>query len=182
MDSKIIKFIRKHHVLTLATSRDNIPWTAHCFYAFMEDEKALVFTTDDDTRHGQEMLENPVVSGGIALETKVVGMIRGVQLTGRVHRLGDDNTPGDPRLRGDDENDELSQKSSSSRTESSGDPGPHDNHGSARHSYLKRFPYAALMKTSLWILELERVKFTDNRLGFGNKLHWERTSNQSEPR
>ena len=89
MDPRIIKFIRQHHVLTLATSKDNIPWTSHCFYAFMKDEKALVFTTDNDTRHGQEMQDNQVVSGGIVLETKVVGMIRGVQLTGTVSKTQD---------------------------------------------------------------------------------------------
>jgi uncharacterized protein len=40
--------------------------------------------------------------------------------------------------------------------------------------YLKRFPFAALMKTNLWILEITYIKMTDNRLGFGKKLIWDK--------
>ncbi|MCD6355421.1 MAG: pyridoxamine 5'-phosphate oxidase family protein [Prolixibacteraceae bacterium] len=43
----------------------------------------------------------------------------------------------------------------------------------AKKAYLKKFPYAALMKTSLWVLKLNYIKMTDNRLGFGKKLIWE---------
>ena len=136
MDSRIVKLIKEHHVLTLATSKDNTPWTAHCFYAFLEEENALVFTTDDSTRHAGEMLDNKVVSGGIVLETKMVGKIRGAQLTGKVAKIKENKK--------------------------------------FKNAYLFRFPYAALMRTSLWVLELETIKFTDNRLGFGTKLHWQR--------
>jgi len=41
-----------------------------------------------------------------------------------------------------------------------------------KKAYLKRFPYAALMKTKLWILTPGQMKMTDNRLGFGKKLIW----------
>ena len=44
----------------------------------------------------------------------------------------------------------------------------------AKKSYLKRFPYAVLMKTTLWVLHLDYIKMTDNRLGFGKKLIWEK--------
>jgi uncharacterized protein YhbP (UPF0306 family) len=43
----------------------------------------------------------------------------------------------------------------------------------ARMAYLKRFPYAALSGTPVWIVEITYAKFTDNRLGFGKKLVWE---------
>ncbi len=33
-DKKITEFILKHHVLTLATSADNSPWCANCFYVY----------------------------------------------------------------------------------------------------------------------------------------------------
>ena len=46
--------------------------------------------------------------------------------------------------------------------------------GKARVAYLKKFPYAILMKTSLWVLHLNYIKMTDNRLGFGKKLIWEK--------
>ena len=41
-------------------------------------------------------------------------------------------------------------------------------------AYMKRFPFALMMDTKLWFLELHTIKMTDNRLGFGKKLHWER--------
>ncbi len=39
-------------------------------------------------------------------------------------------------------------------------------------AYLKRFPVAMLMKTTLWAVEPNLLKYTDNRLGFGKKLVW----------
>ena len=48
------------------------------------DENLIVFTTDMDTRHGQEFVKNPVVAGAVALETRVIGKIRGVQFQGLV--------------------------------------------------------------------------------------------------
>ncbi|MCX4358742.1 MAG: pyridoxamine 5'-phosphate oxidase family protein [Rikenellaceae bacterium] len=44
----------------------------------------------------------------------------------------------------------------------------------ARKRYLKRFPYAAVMSLELWIMRIDSVKHTDNRLGFGVKLKWTR--------
>lgn len=41
-------------------------------------------------------------------------------------------------------------------------------------AYLKRFPYAALSGTPVWVVEITYTKFTDNRLGFGKKLVWEK--------
>ena len=84
IDSRIIKFFRKHHVLTIATTVDNEPWCANCFYVYLEEENALVFTTDIDTRHGKEFIKNPNVAGSVVLETMVIGKIRGVQFQGIV--------------------------------------------------------------------------------------------------
>ncbi|HZL76709.1 MAG TPA: pyridoxamine 5'-phosphate oxidase family protein [Bacteroidales bacterium] len=84
VDSRIIKFFRKHHVLTIATTVDNEPWCANCFYVYLEEENALVFTTDIDTRHGKEFIKNPNVAGSVVLETIVIGKIRGVQFQGIV--------------------------------------------------------------------------------------------------
>ncbi|MBA1437964.1 MAG: pyridoxamine 5'-phosphate oxidase family protein [Epsilonproteobacteria bacterium] len=38
--------------------------------------------------------------------------------------------------------------------------------------YYKRFPYALAMQPSLWKMEVDFFKLTDNRLGFGKKLIW----------
>jgi uncharacterized protein YhbP (UPF0306 family) len=82
VDSRIIKFFRKHHVLTIATTVDNEPWCANCFYVYLEEENALVFTTDSDTRHGKEFIKNPNIAGSVVLETLVIGRIRGIQFQG----------------------------------------------------------------------------------------------------
>ena len=84
VDSRIVKFFRRHHVLTIATTINNEPWCANCFYVYLEEENALVFTTDTDTRHGQEFVKNPVVAGSVVLETMIIGKIRGIQFQGIV--------------------------------------------------------------------------------------------------
>ena len=147
MDKRIVNFINKHHVLTIATCKNDVPWCANCFYVYLEEENAFVFTTDDDTRHGKEFEINSTVAGSIVLETNIIGKIQGVQFPGKVLRPDED----------------FNKK--------------------AKKAYLKKFPVAALMNTSLWVVELEHIKMTDNRLGFGKKLIWEnpRTPNP-EPR
>ena len=84
VDSRVIKFFRKHHVLTIATTVENEPWCANCFYVYLEEENSLVFTTDNDTRHGKEFVKNPLVAGSVVLETMVIGKIRGIQFQGIV--------------------------------------------------------------------------------------------------
>ena len=84
IDSKISSFFRKHHVLTIATTVENEPWCANCFYVYLEEENALVFTTDTETRHGKEFLKNSLVAGSVVLETMIVGKIRGIQFQGTV--------------------------------------------------------------------------------------------------
>jgi hypothetical protein len=138
-EKKIVNLIRKHHVLTLATSFENLPWCAHCFYTYIADKNWLVFTSEKETKHVKDALANPEVAGGIVLETMNVGRIRGIQLRGIMRR-----------------------------------PTESEAH-SVKMAYLKRFPFAVLMDiSSLWILEINYIKMTDNRLGFGTKAIWSR--------
>lgn len=47
----------------------------------------------------------------------------------------------------------------------------------ARRCYLRRFPYAAAMSDAeFWAIGIDYVKLTDNTLGFGKKLIWQRDS------
>lgn len=137
-EKRIVDFINDHHVLTLATSIENNPWCANCFYIYLEEENCFVFTSDNTTKHVQDVLENANVAGSVVLETNIVGKIQGIQFRGTMEKSEGD----------------LNSK--------------------AKKAYLKRFPYAVLMKTSLWILHLNHIKMTDNRLGFGKKLIWEK--------
>lgn len=87
IDKRIIDFIKRHHVLTLATvSSEGEPYCAACFYAYDKDRNRLIFTSDNATRHAQEMLQNSKVAIGITLETRIVGKVQGVQICGTVKR------------------------------------------------------------------------------------------------
>lgn len=137
-EKRIVEFIGQHHVLTLATSNNNQAWCANCFYTYLEKENCFVFTSDDTTKHIQDVNENNLVAGSVVLETSTVGKIRGIQFRGTMEKPTD----------------ELEK--------------------TAKKAYLKKFPFAVLMKTSLWVLHPDYIKMTDNRLGFGKKLIWEK--------
>jgi hypothetical protein len=70
---------------------NNEPWCANCFYVYLEEKNILVFTTDNDTRHGKEFKFNPVVAGSVVLETWVIGKIRGIQFQGLVSEPQDED-------------------------------------------------------------------------------------------
>ncbi len=137
-DDIIIEFINEHHVLTLATSDINKPWCCNCFYVFDKINMQFLFTSDEDTIHIKQVINNSEVAASIVLETTKIGLIRGLQITGTVCKVKKEEY--------------LKHKL----------------------MYLKRFPYAILKGTPLWQLKTETLKMTDNRLGFGKKLYWNR--------
>jgi len=137
-DQKMVGFLKKHHVMTLSTCIDHWPWCANCFYAFDDEKMSLIFTSDFETRHIKEALQNSHVAGNVVLETSVIGKIQGIQFSGEL------------LLPEDEESAEVNS------------------------IYLKRFPFTILMNTHLWLLRIDYAKMTDNRLGFGKKLIWER--------
>ncbi|MBM3416177.1 MAG: hypothetical protein FJY20_06980 [Bacteroidetes bacterium] len=51
---------------------------------------------------------------------------------------------------------------------------------SASTYYYNKHPLAKLIAGEVWTVCLNRIKFTDNSLGFGTKLMWEREINLSE--
>ena len=90
MDERFIKFIKKHHVLTLATvNGEGMPYVANCFYAYDAKRNLFIFTSDLTTRHGAEMAADCRVALSIVLETRVVGRGQGLQIVGRAEH-GDD--------------------------------------------------------------------------------------------
>ena len=85
IDKKITSFIKKHHVLTLATvDGEGMPYVANCFYAYDAQRNLFIFTSDTTTRHGGHMVANPNVAISIPLETRVVGRVQGIQVCGIV--------------------------------------------------------------------------------------------------
>ncbi|MDR0511140.1 MAG: pyridoxamine 5'-phosphate oxidase family protein [Rikenellaceae bacterium] len=90
-EGRIDDFVRRHHVMTLATSSDGLPYCCSVFYAWIATEKSFVFTSDGGTRHVADMEACEFVAGAIALETTIVGRVRGLQLQGVVRRAGGDD-------------------------------------------------------------------------------------------
>ena len=86
-DQRIVKFIKRHHVLTLATTNEaGEPYVANCFYAYDAKRNRIVFTSDETTRHGHEMASRGSVALSIVLETRIVGRVQGIQATGIAER------------------------------------------------------------------------------------------------
>lgn len=87
IEKRVLDFIAEHHIFTLATSRDNKPYTSTCFYVYLPEINLFVFTSDKTTRHIQDTEQQKSVAGAIALETSIVGKIRGIQFTGIIKEL-----------------------------------------------------------------------------------------------
>ncbi|MFV0505206.1 MAG: pyridoxamine 5'-phosphate oxidase family protein [Bacteroidales bacterium] len=49
----------------------------------------------------------------------------------------------------------------------------------AKKTYTKHYPISNVAKLHIWTAEINSLKMTDNRLGFGKKLHWNRNSSGS---
>jgi hypothetical protein len=86
-DPRILKLIKKHHIFTLASSQDNNPYCATCFYVFDENNMSFIFTSEKHTKHISDIENNNRVAGAIAYETRLIGVLRGVQFTGNVREL-----------------------------------------------------------------------------------------------
>lgn len=89
IDQRIVKFILEHHIFTLAVTNGMQPWCATCFYVYNETDNLFIFTSEDDTLHIRyvEETNNFLAGGAIALETKMIGKIRGIQFSGMLRRL-----------------------------------------------------------------------------------------------
>ncbi|WP_324172341.1 hypothetical protein [Sulfurimonas sp.] len=79
---KIISFIDKHHVMSLASTDGTTLSVCNLFYAFDENEVSFVVASSEDTTHIQNILKNHLVAGSVVLETKTVGKIQGLQFRG----------------------------------------------------------------------------------------------------
>jgi uncharacterized protein len=90
IDARIIRFFHKHHVFTLATCNNNEPYTCSCFYVYLEEQNCIAFTSGNETRHAKELAIQPRVAGAIALETRIVGKVQGIQFTGDCYLLQGD--------------------------------------------------------------------------------------------
>lgn len=83
MEERISKFIEANKVFTLATSDNNEPYCASCFYAFDEENQLLIFSSEEGTNHIKQGIDNNKVSGTINTEITSVAKIKGIQFKGK---------------------------------------------------------------------------------------------------
>lgn len=138
MDKKISEYIISKKVFSIATSVNNIPYSANCYYAFDPTTFSLLFLSDKTTRHIKEAILNNIIAGTISSEAKTVATIKGIQFTGKFIVPTDENKEDFYTI------------------------------------YYKKFPFAKLKPAPIWAVSIEFIKMTDNTLGFGTKLIWEK--------
>lgn len=90
MSEKFDKFLKQKHLLSLAVLHEGAPYACSCFYAYDENLKIFVVACDSDTTHIKALLANSSVSGTIALDTKIIGKIKGVQFRGTMRKANCD--------------------------------------------------------------------------------------------
>lgn len=90
IDKRITAFLKKKHVLHLATSVNDMPYAASLFYIYIEDDNMLVFASDSKTIHITQAMQNANVAGTIADQTFITGRIRGIQFNGVLSELNNE--------------------------------------------------------------------------------------------
>ena len=144
IEERIEKFILNHHLLTLATTEEQLPYCCSVFYVFNPDRGNFYFMSAPETKHIGHALTQPMVAGTIVLGDVSIAKIQGIQFTGRFFKP---------------EGVEFDE---------------------AKSLYLKKFPIAHFLPSSLWAIEPDTFKMTDNTLGFGKKILWRRFEEVSQ--
>ncbi|WP_103569080.1 hypothetical protein [Campylobacter concisus] len=83
MDERIVKFLKKMHLASVCViDDDGQPYAFSAFYAFDEVNFCLLLASCDESSHIKFLKNSKLVAGTIALDTKIVGKIEGVQFQG----------------------------------------------------------------------------------------------------
>lgn len=82
---RILAYLAAHNTLTLASTRDNVPWASAVFYA--NDGFAIYFVSDPKTRHADHIKHNARIAGTIQDEQKDWRLIQGIQLEGTCEEI-----------------------------------------------------------------------------------------------
>ena len=136
----INRWLMKQHVVSWCVASRGELWCANAFYIYDPQQVAFYILSDDHTRHSQMTGLQSSVAGTVNGQPKTVALIRGVQFTGEIRRMEEEESAG------------------------------------PRAQYNRRFPVARMLSAPMWEIRLTEIKFTDNTLGFGKKLHWLRES------
>ena len=79
LDPRVVDFINEHYVLTLATSFEEEPFCASCFFSFLDEENSFVILSDKDTRHIRDASHNIFVAGTVHNEVRNCDQVKGIQ-------------------------------------------------------------------------------------------------------
>ncbi|OCX43118.1 hypothetical protein A7X81_07695 [Campylobacter ornithocola] len=133
MDKRIKNFIHSQKLLSLSIlDNDGGAYCASCYYAFDDENLALIFASEEHTKHIQLAYKSPKVAVSIALDTDIINLIKGVQIKA------------------------LFQKATKEQEE----------------IYYEKFPYAKLAKACIFALNIQWVKYTDNKILLSKKLEF----------
>lgn len=91
MLEKFSEFLNEMHLLSYAVLRDGLPYASSAFYAYDEKNIRLIVAGSEKSSHIKAALLHSAVSGTIALDTRIVGRIRGIQFQGEIFRGGEED-------------------------------------------------------------------------------------------
>jgi uncharacterized protein YhbP (UPF0306 family) len=140
---RIESFLREHHVMSLATSGPEGPWSAAVFYA--SDGLTLYFLSAPGSRHSRDIEASGRAAATIQRQIAEWREIRGLQLEGAAARIGGSERAA-ALLRYGDKFPLISQLASAPREIA-----------------------AAMARVEWYRLSPQRVRLVDNTLGFGHR-------------
>lgn len=85
LHTKLLAYLGRHHVATLATQGPNGPWASAVFY--VNDGLTLYFLSAPTARHSRNLEGDPRVAATVQEDYSEWRQIKGVQLEGKVSRL-----------------------------------------------------------------------------------------------
>jgi uncharacterized protein YhbP (UPF0306 family) len=146
LKQEILRYLKTHNTMTLATCAGEVPWAATVFYA--SDDLQLYFFSAPESRHCENLAVNPRVAVTIQEDYKDWQKIKGVQLEGTVNRV-----------------DSIIEKSKAMAV-----------YGRKYPDVIKLFTnpasgvfYKAFLKVKFYCVTPSKVFFIDNEQGFGKR-------------
>jgi uncharacterized protein YhbP (UPF0306 family) len=83
----ILDYLSLNKRMSLATSKDDVPWAATVLYAY-DGDLNIYFLSKIETRKVQNLLTNSKVAATINEVTGGIGKVRGIQLEGECRMVG----------------------------------------------------------------------------------------------
>ena len=80
---KFDEFLGRMKLLSLGVLRNNLPYCCSAFYAYDPQNKELIIASASDSEHIKAVLHRGVAAT-VALDTKFIGRIKGVQICGHI--------------------------------------------------------------------------------------------------